>query len=118
MGIRAEPVFNCRTVLEVEGKAILQSMVWATKQGISHCIFETDSAEAFSIISLRRCRVSQLPRWALRCIHILESKAWWRLSLVRREANLYADSLAKLAKEKSWRWNSFTALPRLPGVLH
>ncbi|CAM8913937.1 unnamed protein product [Rhodiola kirilowii] len=114
LAVLAEPIMNIHSPFEAEGVAILKAMQWADEQNLPHCIFETDCAEAFSTISLRRLRLSQLPEWARDCITLLNSKEHWRLALCHREANRVADALARFVKERNWSWRSTNALPRVP----
>ncbi|KAL9683349.1 hypothetical protein QQ045_015169 [Rhodiola kirilowii] len=104
------------SILEAECRAILMSMRWALKQGLSYCIFETDCTEAFASITLRRYGPSNIPVCVQEILRLMIDRKHWRLSLVRREANSFADKLARLAREKVWRWSNAEALPRLPGV--
>ncbi|CAM8982176.1 unnamed protein product [Rhodiola kirilowii] len=113
LGLMADYFGDIDSILVTEGLAILKSMRWALEQGYSHCIFETDCTEAFSIITLRSQKFRALPDWAREVINIMHSKSFWRLILIRREASGLADKLARLAREEKWRWSFVSSLPRL-----
>ncbi|CAM8991132.1 unnamed protein product [Rhodiola kirilowii] len=113
VGLMAEFVEELGTVLETEGLALLKSMHWALRQNLSHCIFETDCTKLFLLVTLRGHRLGIIPGWAREITDILLSREFWRLILVRREANCLADKLARLARDNKWSWSSVVSLPRL-----
>lgn len=64
-------------------------------------MFETDCAEAFSLIQRFGAKFNPERRWISECANLLQLHHCWNLSLVRREANGAADSLAKKAVSDS-----------------
>lgn len=86
--------------VDAEGLAILFAMRWAGSYSSKECTFETDCAEAFSWI--RSCGGWTFsPRgWVADCSKVLCHNGGWRLSLVRGEANMVADGLARKADKE------------------
>ncbi|KAL9685088.1 hypothetical protein QQ045_022535 [Rhodiola kirilowii] len=116
IAIKAGKLTGVHSIEEVEIRAIVEAMSWADSNGWKHCIFETDCAEAFALISQRKDGLSGVTSWALECSRWLLGKDGWSLSLVRRGANETADRLAIKAREENWSWSSCLALPRIPGI--
>ncbi|KAL9664182.1 hypothetical protein QQ045_019580 [Rhodiola kirilowii] len=87
------------------------------RMGLSHCIFETDCTKAYALSTLRSHSPNFLPVLVREILNFMLAKNFWSLSLIRREANCIADNLARLAREKAWRWSLAEALLRLRGFL-
>lgn len=97
--------------MDEEGLFILFAMRWAKRINSKDCIFETDCVEAFSLIQCFGGSVHYTGRsWIVECSNLLFDKCKWFLSLIRRESNIVADSLAKKTDVERWSWLSLDAV--------
>ncbi|CAM8940672.1 unnamed protein product [Rhodiola kirilowii] len=63
IGAIAGSVPHLKSALEAEGVAVLKAMNLAQQEGRTHCIFEIDNTEVFSILSLRNKPTMALRKW-------------------------------------------------------
>ncbi|CAM9001934.1 unnamed protein product [Rhodiola kirilowii] len=99
------------SVLEAEGKALLQAMEVADVRKWEKVVFEMDSIQAISGILAGGLDDQSKLNWSARCSDLFNRHPEWELSHVWREANKGADVLAKKACYDKWSWSKSEALP-------
>lgn len=109
---------NVGSSVDAEGLSILFAMRWAKKYNLKQCSFETDCANAFSLIHCFGGDVlHNSMSWIAECANLLILESKWSLSLIRREANSVADKLAKKAVAEKWSWLSDDGVPLFIGSI-
>lgn len=72
-------------------------MHWADSEHWDSCIFEIDSVDIFNFLSRASGNFLRDSSWISECGMKVAENHNWRVSLVRREANILADVMAKKA---------------------
>ncbi|KAL9683228.1 hypothetical protein QQ045_015047 [Rhodiola kirilowii] len=102
----------CSSVV-CEGLALLESFKLAETLSEKKVIFESDCAEI--VKWLNNCPEGSVAQqgWFKASLQILQRHMEWKVFLIRREANIVADHLAKHVTEHNWCWTRLDCCPNL-----
>jgi ribonuclease HI len=105
---------NCSyklNVVESEAKALLEAMQEAIKRGWTNMIFESDSKIVVEAIQVKATGISDMNSIITSIKMLLHCNSNFEVKFVRRQANIAAHTLARVAS--SWtRRNFFDYIPR------
>ncbi|KAL9662915.1 hypothetical protein QQ045_027750 [Rhodiola kirilowii] len=85
---------------EAELWGLHRGLELAEGKRLKRVVFEFDSADVFNVLLRKSCCAGRFAGWVTSCRHLLGRNSCWLLSLVPREANSWADMLARKAKEE------------------
>ncbi|CAM8976493.1 unnamed protein product [Rhodiola kirilowii] len=116
LGIRTLHNISCGSSFICEGIGLNEGFNLAKHLKVSAVAFEVDCAEVVSSINCRNKDAVKEMEWYRTCVLELESNPGWTIFLIRREANVEADKIARYARSKRWSWTRLDACPRAPFV--
>ncbi|CAM8943394.1 unnamed protein product [Rhodiola kirilowii] len=96
-----------------EGVGLLESLSLAESLRIDKAIFESDCADAVRWLNICPDSCIAQEEWFKKSVQILHRHADWKVVLIRREANVVADLLAKQVLDYNWCWTRLDCCPRL-----
>ncbi|KAL9690014.1 hypothetical protein QQ045_010407 [Rhodiola kirilowii] len=96
-----------------EGLGLLESFKLAEKLGADKVIFESDCADVVKWLNICPDDNIAHEEWFTKSLQILHRHLEWKVFLIRREANVVTDQLAKRAMEFNWCWTRLDCCPRM-----
>ncbi|KAL9680101.1 hypothetical protein QQ045_017978 [Rhodiola kirilowii] len=114
LAVRAIKRADIHNSAACEGIGLLESFKLADDLKVDRVIFESDCAEIVKCFNIRPdSRVAQ-EDWFKTGMQFLYRYLEWKFVLIRREANVVADLLAKRVMDYNWCWTTLDCCPRLP----
>ncbi|CAM8999449.1 unnamed protein product [Rhodiola kirilowii] len=96
-----------------ESLGLLESFKLAVQLKANRVIFEMDCADVVKWINICPNAIVAQEDWFQEALAILHRHMEWKIVLIRREANIGADRLAKHALDQNWCWTRLDCCPRL-----
>ncbi|CAM8968971.1 unnamed protein product [Rhodiola kirilowii] len=114
LAVRAIQRTSIQSSNTCEGMGLLECFRLAECLKADRVIFESDCAEAVQWINIcpNPCVAQQ--DWFKESLHLLHRHMEWKVFLIRREANIVADHLAKRVTNQNWCWTRLDCCPHLP----
>ncbi|CAM8926948.1 unnamed protein product [Rhodiola kirilowii] len=113
LAVRALRIGGSHNSSRCEGIGLLESLRMAESIKADKVIFESDSADVVKWINISPdFRVAQ-EEWFKSSLRLLHRHLGWKIVLIRREANVVADLLAKRVLDHNWSWTRLDCCPRL-----
>ncbi|CAM8912119.1 unnamed protein product [Rhodiola kirilowii] len=113
LAVRAIKRADIHNIAACEGIGLLESFILADKLKADKVIFESDCAEIVKCFNI--CPDSRFAQenWFKTGMQFLHRRLDWKIVLIRREANIVADLLAKRVMDDNWCWTRLDCCPRL-----
>ncbi|KAL9668767.1 hypothetical protein QQ045_006307 [Rhodiola kirilowii] len=111
LGINALHVNHVNSIEDAEGTALWEGMKLAESLKLEKVIFEVDNKEVTMAVNYCVKEGVWTSDWLIASSRFLESHREWKVVLVRREANMAADTIAKKANMEEWCWRKLDSLP-------
>ncbi|KAL9691328.1 hypothetical protein QQ045_011749 [Rhodiola kirilowii] len=96
---------------EAEGRALKWSSDMVEKEGLNLVAFEVDSTDVAKALVYQQALRQWSSGWLVSTLSRFLKWPNWRVSLIQREHNGMADSLARKACMESWNWNDKGDIP-------
>ncbi|KAL9678925.1 hypothetical protein QQ045_016777 [Rhodiola kirilowii] len=111
LGINALHLNHVTSIEDAEGTALWEGMKLAESLKLEKVIFEVDNKEVTMAVNYCVKEGVWTSDWFIASSRFLESHSDWKVVLVRREANMAADTIAKKANIEEWCWRKLDSLP-------
>ncbi|KAL9664390.1 hypothetical protein QQ045_019790 [Rhodiola kirilowii] len=100
--VRAAKGVDAHNSVSCEGVALLESFILAEKLKAKKVIFESDCADIVKWLNI--CPDDSIihEEWFKNCLKFFNRHMEWKVFLIRREANVIADQLAKRVIDFNW----------------
>ncbi|KAL9665997.1 hypothetical protein QQ045_001821 [Rhodiola kirilowii] len=92
----------CASSNEAEGRALLEGMQLAHKNGYRMVVFEIDSLEVYKAVSIGAGGADWSLSWLGAVLVFLRSNPSWKFQFSSRESNSTADGIAHKARSQYW----------------
>ncbi|KAL9661276.1 hypothetical protein QQ045_026100 [Rhodiola kirilowii] len=96
-----------------EGLGLLEGLRLAESLKADRVIFELDCVDVVKWLNIRPDTHVAYEDWFKESLQILHRHMEWKIFLIRREANVIADHLAKRVINQNWCWTRLDCCPRL-----
>ncbi|KAL9670839.1 hypothetical protein QQ045_008398 [Rhodiola kirilowii] len=96
-----------------ESIGLLESFKLAVQLKANRVIFELDCTDVVKWFNICPNATVAQKDWFKEALAIFHRHMEWKIVLIRREANIVADRLAKLALDQNWCWTRLDCCPRL-----
>ncbi|CAM8918528.1 unnamed protein product [Rhodiola kirilowii] len=113
LAVRALKGVNIHSSVACEGSGLLESFKLAEKLNADKVIFESDCADIVKWINICPDDKAAQEDWFKASLQMLHHHKEWKVFLIRREANVVADQLAKRVIDQNWCWTRLDCCPRL-----
>ncbi|KAL9688681.1 hypothetical protein QQ045_033104 [Rhodiola kirilowii] len=113
LAVRAIKGVNIHNSVECEGVGLLESFRMAEELKADRVIFESDCADIVKWINIFPDDKIAHVEWFKESKKFLLQHMEWKVLLIRREANVVADLLAKRVIDLNWCWTRLDCCPRL-----
>ncbi|CAM8987641.1 unnamed protein product [Rhodiola kirilowii] len=107
----AKQIYGGSCASEAEGRALEWASELVEKEGLSPVLFEVDSTDVAEALVYQSASRQWSSGWLASTLSRFLKWPNWRVSLIQRERNGMADSLARKACLESWNWNNKEAIP-------
>ncbi|CAM8982876.1 unnamed protein product [Rhodiola kirilowii] len=113
LAVKAIKCVGIMNSVSCEGIGLLESLRIAENLKADKAIFETDCSNIVNWINISPDEKVIHEEWFKESTHILHRHVNWKVFLIRREANVVADHLAKRVIDHNWSWTRLDCCPRL-----
>ncbi|KAL9687542.1 hypothetical protein QQ045_031946 [Rhodiola kirilowii] len=111
--VRGFQVTLCDNALDVEGAALKEAFQLAREMKLTNVIFESDCYYLVTSLNTKVIDSVWQKDWFTYCSSLLLHEKNWSIVLIRREANVAADSIARYFRCSGGQWTRLDAVPRL-----
>ncbi|KAL9688187.1 hypothetical protein QQ045_032604 [Rhodiola kirilowii] len=117
MALSANYLHQANSIIECEGIALLEGMKLAQKMKQEKVILEVDNKEIAMATNFGLQVGFWRSDWYTDCLRFLAENPNWQVMLVRREANMVADAVAKKSYMETWCWHQLDSLPVIHNIV-